>query len=250
MTGEGRYRRWAVELARTAHSRFTQRAHGRPRMCWKMSIDLSRPLVPSMGHHDPLDGLVTLVQLRTTAKALGTAAEPPQLVGDAAGVGGGVTLQVPRDERDGHGGGRYRRWTRRCARPGRRGSTSRVRRPPTIAAVPDTTSAARRRDLVGHLGTDGAARDDLGATTPLAGLHDVLGARAGWRVLVIGAGSGGTATLLADLVGDRGAVTAVEADADVAVAARRALVSGRVRARVEVGDGVETVYLQYDAGIR
>lgn len=112
-----------------------------------------------------------------------------------------------------------------------------MRRPPTIAAVPDTTSAARRRDLVGHLGTGEAARDDGGATAPLAGLRDVLGARAGWRVLVIGAGSGRTATLLADLVGDRGAVTAVEADADVAVAARRALVTGRVRARVEVGDG-------------
>ncbi len=114
-----------------------------------------------------------------------------------------------------------------------------MRRPPTIAAVPDTTSAARRRDLVGYLGTDGAARDGAAAAAPLAGLRDVLGARAGWRVLVIGAGSGGTATLLADLVGDRGAVTAVEADADVAVAARRALVTGRVRARVEVGDGAD-----------
>ena len=28
-------------------------------MYWKMSIDLSRPLVPSMGHHDPLEGLLT-----------------------------------------------------------------------------------------------------------------------------------------------------------------------------------------------
>jgi hypothetical protein len=33
-------------------------------MYWKMSIDLSRPLVPSMGHHDPLDGLITYAQLR------------------------------------------------------------------------------------------------------------------------------------------------------------------------------------------
>ena len=35
-------------------------------MFWKMSIDLSYPLVPSMGHHDPLDGLVTYAQLRET----------------------------------------------------------------------------------------------------------------------------------------------------------------------------------------
>jgi hypothetical protein len=32
-----------------------------------MSIDLSYPLVPSMGHHDPLDGLITYSQLQATA---------------------------------------------------------------------------------------------------------------------------------------------------------------------------------------
>ena len=36
-------------------------------MYWKMSIDLSYPLVPSMGQHDPLDGLITYLQLQTTA---------------------------------------------------------------------------------------------------------------------------------------------------------------------------------------
>jgi hypothetical protein len=36
-------------------------------MHWKMSIDLSRPLVPSMGHHDPLDGFVTCLGLTATA---------------------------------------------------------------------------------------------------------------------------------------------------------------------------------------
>jgi hypothetical protein len=44
-------------------------------MYWKMSIDLDRPLVPSMGQHDPLDGYITIVQLRATAAAL------PQSVG-------------------------------------------------------------------------------------------------------------------------------------------------------------------------
>ena len=33
-----------------------------------MSIDLSRPLVPSMGQHDPLDGLITYRQLQATAE--------------------------------------------------------------------------------------------------------------------------------------------------------------------------------------
>lgn len=59
------YNRWAVELAKTAHARFTYRpSSGRPkRMYWKLSIDLSRPLVPSMGQQDPLDGCITYNQL-------------------------------------------------------------------------------------------------------------------------------------------------------------------------------------------
>lgn len=59
--------RWAVELATAAHDAFVVRDDaGRPtRMVWKTSIDLSRPLVPSMGQHDPLDGLVTYRDLAT-----------------------------------------------------------------------------------------------------------------------------------------------------------------------------------------
>jgi hypothetical protein len=50
---------------------------GMKRMYWKMSIDLSRPLVDSMGQHDPLDGLITYQQLETTAKQFAeTQAEP------------------------------------------------------------------------------------------------------------------------------------------------------------------------------
>ncbi|MEE8311768.1 MAG: hypothetical protein V3R77_05885 [Candidatus Binatia bacterium] len=65
VTRDPRYHRWAVELAKTAHARFTywDRESGRMRMYWKMSIDLGRPLVPSMGQHDPLDGLITFLQL-------------------------------------------------------------------------------------------------------------------------------------------------------------------------------------------
>jgi hypothetical protein len=34
-------------------------------MFWKMSIDLSYPLVPSMGQHDPVDGYITFKELQT-----------------------------------------------------------------------------------------------------------------------------------------------------------------------------------------
>jgi hypothetical protein len=40
---------WARELAETAHRSFTCGPRGKRRMVWKMSIDLSQPLVPSMG---------------------------------------------------------------------------------------------------------------------------------------------------------------------------------------------------------
>lgn len=65
-TGDPRYHLWAAELALKAHSAFTYtESSGRgKRMHWKMSIDLSRPLVPSMGLHDPLDGLITYSELR------------------------------------------------------------------------------------------------------------------------------------------------------------------------------------------
>jgi hypothetical protein len=66
VTGDFTCNRWAMELAKTAHARFVDTpAQGRQkRMYWKMSIDLSRPLVPSMGQHDPLDGLITYMQLQ------------------------------------------------------------------------------------------------------------------------------------------------------------------------------------------
>ena len=68
---------WARELAERAHDAFVyQPPGGVPRMYWKMSVDLSRPLVPSMGHHDPLDGYVTAAQLAATADAFEVTAGP------------------------------------------------------------------------------------------------------------------------------------------------------------------------------
>jgi hypothetical protein len=86
VTGDPTYWRWAIELAKTAHARFTYvpSAGGRKRMYWKMSIDLSYPLVPSMGHHDPLDGLITYLQLQTTAPKAPQISPGPDLSAEIA----------------------------------------------------------------------------------------------------------------------------------------------------------------------
>lgn len=61
MTNDNKFSKMAFELAKGVHDRFIykSRSSGVKQMYWKMSIDLSRPLVPSMGHHDPLDGFLT-----------------------------------------------------------------------------------------------------------------------------------------------------------------------------------------------
>lgn len=71
-SGQAQYNRWGRELALVAHKAFvyTDADDTHKKMYWKMSIDLSRPLVASMGHQDPLDGLVTYQQLEATARLL------------------------------------------------------------------------------------------------------------------------------------------------------------------------------------
>jgi hypothetical protein len=61
MLDEEKYCRWAVELAKATHAGFRTAdfVARQKRLHWKMSIDLSYPLVASSGMHDPLDGLVT-----------------------------------------------------------------------------------------------------------------------------------------------------------------------------------------------
>lgn len=70
VTGDTTYAEWAVELAKKAHAAFTYAPApgGRRRMYWKMSIDLTYPLVSSMGQHDPLDGFVTYSELQAVAR--------------------------------------------------------------------------------------------------------------------------------------------------------------------------------------
>ena len=56
-TGDKKYAFWAVELIHVSEHFIVKNA-GRIRMYWKMSVDLSAPLVESMGAHDPLEGLI------------------------------------------------------------------------------------------------------------------------------------------------------------------------------------------------
>jgi hypothetical protein len=76
-TREPRYLAWARELAETAARAFVRPDHRA--MVWKLSIDLARPQVASMGQHDPVDGYVTYLALDAAARRLG--AEPA--LGDA-----------------------------------------------------------------------------------------------------------------------------------------------------------------------
>ena len=71
-TGDAKFAEWALELADTAHKKFVLGPPGRRRMYWKMSVDLTRPLVASMGQHDPLEGYLTALQLEATRRTLPT----------------------------------------------------------------------------------------------------------------------------------------------------------------------------------
>ena len=91
-TGDDAYARQAHELARRAHDAFAWQPRGgaRPRLYWKCSIDLTRPLVASMGQHDALDGFVTCLQL--DAGAAGAAADLDDVARDYARMLPGATL--------------------------------------------------------------------------------------------------------------------------------------------------------------
>ncbi len=79
--GEAKYCRWAVELAKAAHAGFVtvSPVSGAHRLRWKMSIDLSYPLVASSGHHDPLDGFITYNEIGLCASRDAPDADMPAL---------------------------------------------------------------------------------------------------------------------------------------------------------------------------
>ena len=88
-TGRAQFNLWARDLAETAYQAFTYPASagaGSRRMYWKMSIDLTRPLVASMGQHDPLDGYITDLQLRSTAARLPASVGGPNLEPEISGL--------------------------------------------------------------------------------------------------------------------------------------------------------------------
>lgn len=75
VTKDQKYNRWAVDLVKSVHPHFVEKSdQGKPiRMFWKMSIDLSGPLVRSMGGLDPYDGY-------TTYKIVAKSAENPSVL--------------------------------------------------------------------------------------------------------------------------------------------------------------------------
>jgi len=93
-TGEPRFNLWARELAIAAHRSFCYGPAGRRRMVWKMSTDLTRPLVSSMGQHDAVDGLITALQLQATAADLPRASAEPVMTGLIADYGAMVAGQA------------------------------------------------------------------------------------------------------------------------------------------------------------
>ncbi len=62
-SGEEKYATWAAELL-LASEKFIYKKGNQLRMYWKMSTDLSRPLVFSMGAHDPLEGLILALSVQ------------------------------------------------------------------------------------------------------------------------------------------------------------------------------------------
>jgi len=83
-TRQPQFNTWARELAKVAHDAFTHADRSGRHMVWKMSTDLSRPLVSSMGHHDPLDGFITCTQLRTTKSTQPSTLSGPGLEDEVA----------------------------------------------------------------------------------------------------------------------------------------------------------------------
>jgi hypothetical protein len=78
-TGDEDYARWAVELAEAAFKGFARRSRSGEvtGVYWKMSTDLSRPLVPATGLHDALDGFITFEEARhAIARTSATALDP------------------------------------------------------------------------------------------------------------------------------------------------------------------------------
>ncbi len=78
-TGEEKYALWAAELIRVTQ-KFVYKDRGEVRLFWKMKTDLTEPSVKSMGMHDPLEGLLSILSIKEFAKKEGISLE--ELEGD------------------------------------------------------------------------------------------------------------------------------------------------------------------------
>jgi hypothetical protein len=79
-------------------------------MVWKMSIDLSRPAVSSMGNLDPYDGLVTCTLLQQAADRMGLDGADTVGVDQGAGDGRCRVLQEEIADFQTMVDARYKRW--------------------------------------------------------------------------------------------------------------------------------------------
>lgn len=104
-TGDRAWNHMAVDLAHAACAAFihSPRVGAAPRMYWKMSIDLTRPLVKSMGLLDPLDGFTAVARVRACGRRLahdeggasaGLAPDDPH--GTSAGRSTGLSIELER----------------------------------------------------------------------------------------------------------------------------------------------------------
>ncbi len=98
-TGDEKYALWAVELIKVTR-KFVNKDGGTVRLFWKMKTDLSEPSVNSMGMHDPLEGLLSILSSIAFAKKKEIALEEAErdlqnickdmswYTSDALGIGG------------------------------------------------------------------------------------------------------------------------------------------------------------------
>ncbi|KAF8420250.1 hypothetical protein EV426DRAFT_634161 [Tirmania nivea] len=79
-TGQEWYNAQAIILAKSIHDKFFyQRNSSRPRMYWKMSVDLTKPLAISEGNLDPIEGYLVLRLLQQTATEMHLGCKGPEL---------------------------------------------------------------------------------------------------------------------------------------------------------------------------